>query len=245
MKLTILGNEGPFPTAGGATTSYLLEVGSNKVLMDLGAGTLGRLLQFVDSIDDVDVLILSHLHYDHISDVSVLKYMSEIGGKMGRVQKTLKIYTPNSPKAEFNNLPFEEAFEIHVIDESLELTLESCKITFAEMIHPVQSFAVKVTSEDRVFVYSSDTVYNDKLSRFADHSDFFLCECCHYKDEELASIVHLRSNETGTIARDANVKQLMITHFIPGVSSERLLEEVSDVYHGSVSCSEQMKTYEF
>jgi len=243
MKLTILGNEGPFPKAGGATTSYLLEVGNNRVLMDLGAGTLARLLDHVDSIDDIDILILSHLHYDHISDVAVLKYMSEIGKKIGQVKKTLKLYAPASPEVEFNNLAFEEAFEISVIDESLVIELESCKITFAEMLHPVETYSVCVEAEGKKFVYSSDTTHNEKLISFAEKADLFLCECCHYKDEEMETLAHLRSNEVGDIASRSKVKKLMITHFVPGTSPEKLKAEVSETYKGKLLCSEQLKSY--
>lgn len=245
MKLTILGNEGPYPKAGGATTSYLLETKNSRVLLDLGAGTLSRLLTFVDSIDDIDVLILSHLHYDHISDVSVLKYMSEIGRKTNRIKNKLKIYAPQNPETEFKNLAYEEAFEIKVIDEDLIIELNDCRISFAEMIHPVQSFAVKVESENKKFVYSSDTIYNEKLINFADETDLLLCECCHLKNDKLENIAHMRTNEVAEIANKSNLKRLIITHFMPGSSPEDLKREVAEEFKGKLEISEQLKAYEF
>ena len=43
MKLTILGNNGPFPAAGGACSGYLLQHGEHCVQLDMGTGVLARL----------------------------------------------------------------------------------------------------------------------------------------------------------------------------------------------------------
>ena len=45
MKLTILGNNGPYPCASGACSGYLLssDSGATNVLIDCGAGVLANL----------------------------------------------------------------------------------------------------------------------------------------------------------------------------------------------------------
>ncbi|MCG8541098.1 MAG: MBL fold metallo-hydrolase, partial [Clostridia bacterium] len=66
MKITILGNSGPYPRAGGACSGYLLEEDDIKILIDCGNGVLSRLLGMIESLEDIDAIILSHLHSDHI-----------------------------------------------------------------------------------------------------------------------------------------------------------------------------------
>ena len=70
MYLTILGNNGPFPAPGGACSSYLLESdsGETKLLIDAGTGSLARLMDIARP-ETLDAVVLSHLHFDHMSDL--------------------------------------------------------------------------------------------------------------------------------------------------------------------------------
>ena len=43
MKLTILGENGPFAAAGGACSAYLVEAAGRRILLDCGPGALARL----------------------------------------------------------------------------------------------------------------------------------------------------------------------------------------------------------
>ena len=74
MKLTVLGKYGPYPKAGGATTSYLLECGVKKLLIDAGSGSLSRVQEYC-ALDELDGIILTHLHSDHCSDMFILRYL--------------------------------------------------------------------------------------------------------------------------------------------------------------------------
>ena len=77
MKLKILGCHGPYAAKPGeATSGYLATFGNTRFVMDLGAGTLSRLLNEVKP-DKIDGIFLSHLHYDHTSDMLTLKYALE------------------------------------------------------------------------------------------------------------------------------------------------------------------------
>ena len=70
MQLKILGNNGPYPAPGGACSGYLLtsDSGQTRVLIDCGPGVLSRLT--ADCMPgELDAVLLSHLHYDHMSDI--------------------------------------------------------------------------------------------------------------------------------------------------------------------------------
>ena len=70
MYLTVLGNNGPFPAPDGACSSYLLESdsGETTLLLDAGTGSLARLLQHV-RVEALTGVAISHLHFDHMSDL--------------------------------------------------------------------------------------------------------------------------------------------------------------------------------
>ena len=73
MELTVLGMNGPFPAANGATSGYLMRGEKTRVAMDMGSGTLGRLTALMPP-EKLDALLLSHWHFDHCSDVLPLLF---------------------------------------------------------------------------------------------------------------------------------------------------------------------------
>lgn len=77
LSVMVLGSGGPIATSEGrASAGYLIFVGGKpKVLMDAGGGTFQRLAESgVDlngeGIKDLDIILLSHLHIDHMGDLS-------------------------------------------------------------------------------------------------------------------------------------------------------------------------------
>ena len=116
MKLTVLGNTGPYPKAGGACSGYLLENGDAKVVLDMGNGTLANLRTICD-IEDITAVICSHLHPDHVSDLFVLRYALEMRGM------TIPLYAPDSPDKEFDRLAYKNVFDIMPITEDLRLEI--------------------------------------------------------------------------------------------------------------------------
>ena len=64
MKLHVIGCYGPYPNAGGAASGYLLEHEGRALLMDCGAGILGKLMNLWDPAA-LECVLLSHLHFDH------------------------------------------------------------------------------------------------------------------------------------------------------------------------------------
>lgn len=76
MRVTIVGCAGSFPGPTSAASSYLVEADDAegrtwRVLLDLGNGALGPLQLYCDPID-LDVIGISHLHPDHVADISGL-----------------------------------------------------------------------------------------------------------------------------------------------------------------------------
>jgi len=66
MKLTVLGASGAFPAPGTATSGYLLEIDGHHILIDCGSGVLSRLQEHI-RLDQLEAIILTHLHSDHTS----------------------------------------------------------------------------------------------------------------------------------------------------------------------------------
>ena len=72
LSVMVLGSGGPIATAAGrASASYLIFIdGKPKILMDAGGGAYQRLAASGANIKDLDIILLSHLHIDHMGDIS-------------------------------------------------------------------------------------------------------------------------------------------------------------------------------
>lgn len=66
IRVTLLGTGGPLPSLERFGPSTLIEAGGQTFLIDAGRGALQRLAQAGVRWRDVDGVLLTHLHSDHI-----------------------------------------------------------------------------------------------------------------------------------------------------------------------------------
>lgn len=243
MKLTVLGNCGPYPGPDRACSGYLLEYDKYKILLDCGNGVLSKLQKYC-KLEELTHIILSHLHYDHISDIFVLKYAIEIKRKQGVEIKSIKFYLPNEPKSEYENLVSKNIFEVEEINEQLKFNIGDLNFSFAKMNHPIINYATRIQYGDKIFVYTGDTAYNYTISEFAKNADVFLCDAGllkKYKKDENAP--HFTAYEVGVAAKEARVKKLLLTHFWPEHDTNLHLDEARENYP-QAEVAKELNTYE-
>lgn len=89
MKLTVIGCYGGFPAAGEATSGYLFESNGFRLLVDCGSGVLSKLQQYID-IEELDAVLLSHYHHDHIADIGPLQYAKLVGYHLGKAAASFR-----------------------------------------------------------------------------------------------------------------------------------------------------------
>ena len=69
-----------YPYKNQGTTGYLLQSDGFNLLIDAGSATLIKLQEHLDPLD-LDAVILSHYHHDHIADLGVLQYYWQLHPK--------------------------------------------------------------------------------------------------------------------------------------------------------------------
>lgn len=67
-RITLLGTGTPAPSLERAGSGYLIEVGSDRIVMDHGPDSHHRLLQSGRRAVDITHAFFTHLHYDHCTD---------------------------------------------------------------------------------------------------------------------------------------------------------------------------------
>ncbi len=216
LRITALGSGAAWPSAMRACTGFLAEAGGDTVLIDCGTGVFGR-LRAVLPPEDLTAIVVSHLHFDHFADLIpfryYLSYEAEAAsspklhlppGGSGRLRKVVETVDP-SPDF------FTGAFEVSEYDPEKELRIGDLSISFHKTRHPVETFAMKLSSDDKTIVYSADTGWLDSLADFAEGADLFICEAT-WADGEGNPDIHLSAPEAGRLAKMAGVKRLALTH---------------------------------
>ena len=80
--------------------------------------------------------------------------------------------------------------------------------------------------------YITDTKYFKELEKFSSDSDLLICESTFASDNEdkAKGYTHMTAKEVGKLAKNASVKQLIITHFSHRYKSPSpILKEVKEV----------------
>ena len=144
MKLTVLGRNGPFPAPGGACSGYLIEAGKTKLCAELGSGALGRLRNILPGLE-LDGILLSHLHSDHISDMLVLRYaLTQLSARGAEIALPMTVVAPETPETEFRQLASSGVFEMVHAKAGLKLRFGEVTVTLYSSAHPVETYAFNI-----------------------------------------------------------------------------------------------------
>lgn len=170
MEITVLGKYGPYGKAGGGCTSgYLVKNGEDCIVLDMGSGTLSRLCAAVD-ISRIKHIFISHIHFDHTSDLLVLKYLLE------EISHNVNIYTHREGSPWYDVLFDHPNFNVINIDESTVINIGSTELRFLPMKHTVTDYAVIIKGE-KTICYTGDTLFNDNVLKCFEASDLVLADC--------------------------------------------------------------------
>ncbi len=233
MKLTVIGQWGGYPKVNEASTGYLLEHGTYKLLIDCGSAVLSKMQNFVQP-EDLNAVIISHYHPDHVADIGVLQHALIIGKYMDKNIQTLSIYGHQEDESGFQSLNFQDVTKAVPYNPRETLQIGPFSITFLKTKHPVPCYAMRIEAENQVIVYTADTSYIESLNEFAKGADVLLCECNFYGDMDGSGAGHMNSYDAGNLAHIAGAKRLVLTHLPQYGDLEQLKSEAAEKFSGEV-----------
>jgi ribonuclease BN (tRNA processing enzyme) len=136
--------------------------------------------------------------------------------------------------------PLIQAYEIS--EGGLVMEDENVSVTSALVEHPPvePSFAFRFDTADRSIVISGDTNYSESLIELAQGADVLVHEALYEPGvEELVANVpngdtlyehivnsHTTAEDAGTVAKEAGVRTLVLSHFVPGSGSAAPSDDV-------------------
>lgn len=231
--MTVVGFWGGFPEVGEATSGYLFEHDGFRLLVDCGSGVLAQLQNYILPAD-LDAVLLSHYHHDHVADIGVLQYARLIASLIKGELPQLPIYGHTFDQAAFASLTHEPYTKGFAYNPEEELQIGPFSISFLKTVHPVPCFAMRIAAGGKTVVYTADSSYIEGFVPFTEKADVFICECNMYANQDGSKAGHMNSIEAGEIARDANVGELLLTHLPHTGNPSQLVEEAKQIFNGRV-----------
>lgn len=208
MRLTLLGVWGPFPAANGGCSSYLIEDGDTKLLLDCGSGALSRLRSVLPGPLSLDAIVLSHLHADHSGEIDLFRYMLEFG--FGKTP--LPVFAPELDRVRF------PVFAPNETRDGMTVRIGSLTLRFTEVHHAVKTMAVRITdAAGRSLFYTGDTGWFDGLEDAARDADLLLADACLVDESNPKALKnHMTVRQVEALKRDAGCGRAILTHLFGG-----------------------------
>lgn len=227
-----MGCSGSFPGPDSPASCYLLEHDNRRILLDLGNGALGPLQKYAD-IQQIDAVLISHLHVDHFVDLC--SYHVARKYRPGAVAEPVPIYGPDSTgervAAAYGSTAVSDLsgeLDFRRLDREFEVGPFTVRTT--RMIHPVESYAIRVEAGGRSLTYSGDTGPTSDLAKAASGTNLALFEASFLSTGDNPPALHLTAAQCGRLAREAQAERLVVTHLVPWNDQRDVLEEATAAF---------------
>ncbi|MCR6095676.1 MBL fold metallo-hydrolase [Salipaludibacillus agaradhaerens] len=236
MKVTVIGYWGAYPEANEATSSFLVEEGETKVLLDCGSGAVAQLQNKIE-LKELDAVILSHYHHDHMADLGVLTYSRIVDISLEKTDRPLQIFAHNYDKEAFDSLGNDTYTSVVAYNESTPLIIGPLKVSFQKTAHPVTCYAMKVESQltNKVLVYTADTAFEESLIPFAEKANLLIAETSFYAGQDGRKFGHMTSEEVAKLATASQAQSVLLSHLPHFGFHHQLKSEVQRGYSREVN----------
>jgi ribonuclease BN (tRNA processing enzyme) len=262
VRITVLGKSPAWQDADGACSGYLVEGGGLKVLLDCGPGVFAKLRHALD-YTDVDAVVISHLHADHILDLvpfaSGLRYAPRqqpvpVGGHPGTdAPARPRLLAPPGAREALSTLctstgmradHIDGAFALTVYDPADTIDLQGLTVRFRPVPHFIPCNAVEFREAGARFTFSADCGPNDPLCDFARDTDLLLIEATLPRPERDGERGHLTPGEAGEHGAKARAKRLVLTHISDELDAGWAREAAQETFGGPVEVAAEGAVYE-
>lgn len=248
--MVVLGSCGGWPEPGRACSGFVLEHDGYRMVLDLGYGTLPRLLSLVGSwaANGVDAVVVTHHHPDHALDLHGL-FRARWFGQRGA--PPLPLYAPkdvmdlvSSIEDEDDVAAVREAFDWH------PLPAATCRVGPFELSswalpHFVPNAGVRLAAPGLTVAYTGDTGPDASLGELGRDADLYIVEATdrdQQTDTPPAAVgppLHLSASDAGQAAAAAGARRLLLTHFWPGNDRQTSRAAATAEFSGEVLIAEE------
>jgi ribonuclease Z len=249
------------PRRGGP--GQIVHVGDHVLMFDCGRSACTGLARAGVQAEDVDRLFLTHLHFDHVTDVPCFVFVGWNNGRDSR----LRVHGPVGTDQFVRRIirpPFEQDIASRVA-HGKDASLLDPHVTDIDAEGPVveergyevsaiftehagmPSLAYRVDIGDRRVVITGDGPPSPALTAFCQGADLLVSECsgtAEFLAEQPWGAWHTNPETLAAMASEANVSRVVIKHLVmeditgDPLAAERMADDIRRGYGGDVLVGE-------
>jgi len=210
MKYRILGSASGYPELGKHHSAYYIETSKNRFLFDCGEGTSQQLLRYKLADDEIDAIVISHYHADHVAGLFLVLQMFYLRKRRKKLilflpekkEKMLEIMNLfySFPKRFTYGIEWLETKSVNSYFNELSVFPSSHLKTYQEFIekngfsNEMTAFSLLISENNKKLFISSDihdlsTIPADKLQ-----ADSYILDGMHPPAEEILSFIEKYGN---------------------------------------------------
>lgn len=205
MELTVLGNAGRYLARHAGGSGYLVEAEGMTVLLDAGAGVAGALESL--GVEELDAVVLSHFHWDHVSDIVPVRRAMREGAPL---------VVPQGERRRLDALAegfaFEGSFETGgpIVEARGEVRAGPLTMRFAPTKHSAPAFATRIGG----LVYASDSADCGPLRELARGAEMLVMHTLLpvVDPESEHARIHATAASAGALAAEVGARRLLLSH---------------------------------
>jgi len=245
MEVIILGSGTCVPSLTRGSPGMVIRTQDAILLVDSGSGTLERLLKVGITIHDVDMILYTHTHPDHVSDLAPFLFASKYDYEPRR--RDLTIMAGKGFPAFFQRLVDlygswiqSNLFITHLKEcENDTHAFQGFRIITRATAHLPESIAFRIESDDgKSVVLSGDTDYNADLVTLATDTDLLVLESAFPDEKKVKG--HLSPSVAGRIASEAGCNKLVLTHLYPICEGFDVVGQCRTTYSGPLEVARDL-----
>jgi ribonuclease Z len=208
VRLVLLGTGDSFCSDGRGSTSVLVE-GSTRILLDCPPQIVYALRSNGYSPNDVNHILISHMHGDHMVG---LVFLAE--SLLYRDKGTLDIYGPKGLKRLVYSL-YHMLFPRSDLSKVLSFLPDLSGLPFictkARGAHLPPDTIYRIELDGTTVVYTGDTMQTD-LSKIAKNADYLIHEAAETREAVARGLRHSTPAQAAKAAKRAGARNLVIIH---------------------------------
>ncbi len=251
-RLILLGTGAAWSGPERENTFLLVRGAATNFLIDVAGSPAQRLAQVGVSPREIDHIVLTHNHPDHIYGFPIFMLNAWMAGRRAPLHVYGLADTLRSAKAFMNAVSFREwpdffKIKYHTVVVNNEATLpriDEFEISVRRGKHFVPTMGLRVTNHatGKCFAYSADTAPSENVVALARGADYFLHEATQL-DESNAG--HSSAVEAGQAASAASVRQLILIHVPPEINALKWKRAAKRHFCGKVTVANDFDVIEF
>jgi ribonuclease BN (tRNA processing enzyme) len=260
----LIGTGGPVYSEKRSSPSVLIFDDDDYYLVDMGYGTQKRLMEFGVSLGDIETIMFTHHHMDHNEEYPGVLTKGWLKGRdhlnlIGPVgtrklhefvtefyEKDMEYRASKKRRWSWNGI--KTNVDIQEFDGSGEHKFDGLMLRTDSVNHSIETQAYRFENDEKSIVISGDLTYSKSLVNLAKDADVLIMDSGSIikigskgdGNPPSDDRAHSSLDEVAKMAKESNVKKLVLTHIGGDIDAKRQIEAINAIYNGKVIIGEDL-----